>query len=332
MSNRLVKDNSLNCFQLVITSLAAQQGVDKEELWFQSGLYFDVINNKILLDYQYKTLEEQFGENITFNTFNFNNDKDCLKTLDEHLMNENSVAVNVDVFELEYSVFFQEEHEQHLIEVYDKVKDKYQIYDHYYHYYGEITEDELKKGVSSYLINFPEEELKIYSLTVNPGNQKLSMEQLLGIIQENYNVMLGNWEVKNKDLKGYIGICGLREVKKSLVHTINNTFDTKQELYNELSVWFNSINNMSNSRTNFYRTLKKYIPEYDVSFLLESSQSWSSLGNMLLKGFHTDSLSKMSDRIEKRIDKLIHCENNSLNNLKSIIESLDSNILKKSSQ
>lgn len=328
MSSSLIKDHSLNCFQTVITSLAVQQGISKEEIWYQCGLYFDIKDGiNFLLDPKYKTIHSQFKNDINFYSQDYALLDKCIESVDKLLVSHGPVALTVDAFELDYTVSYKNLNLDHFIEVYEKEGEAYKIFDHYYHFEGKITRENLVKAMESYQANFNNAILQLYFIKAKVNFKGLTQKEILLIVAENYNAMLGIRTIKNKDLKGYFGIQGLPPLKDRLLLTIRDGDNKEYEQFeDEIGHWFNSLKDFSNSRLNFYRLLEKHIPSHDTSFLITASHSWSSLSNMLLKGLHTNKLTQMYDRIEKKFNKIIQCEHDNLVKLNTLIVDLERNL------
>ncbi|MCK6259494.1 hypothetical protein LCY76_23260 [Fictibacillus sp. KIGAM418] len=129
---RIIKDNSLSCFQLAITSLAEQQGVHMDDMWYQAGFYFEDHGDKgFFMDSRYKPIEDQIL-NCYFVEYEFQNVEECMNQVNDYLEQGRSLAVTVDNYELKHSNGFHIYHHEHLLEINKRNGDTYFVTDHFF--------------------------------------------------------------------------------------------------------------------------------------------------------------------------------------------------------
>jgi hypothetical protein len=317
---RIIKDNTLNCFQLAISSLAEQQGTYMEDLWYQAGFYFEDLGDEgFLLDPRYKPIEQQILKGNSFEAHEFFEVQECLDQVHKYIAKGIPIALTVDNYELKHSNSFQIQHYPHLIEINSRHKNIYQVTDHFFHFQGEMTIEELFTSTHSYLEQY--KYLRINLFFAKEKNTRFSIDELVQIVRENYQIMSGQ-SILDVKLPGELGIDAFLSVTKKLLRCLNGD----GRYTDDLDHWFNAFKDVGNSRFNFYRLLHRYYPEMDFSFLNQASQNWISLGNMLIKAQYQNSWDKMNDRINRRLNKTISQEKENLLHLEKVLTLLSDSL------
>ncbi|SDN48950.1 hypothetical protein SAMN04488137_4665 [Fictibacillus solisalsi] len=312
---RIIKDNTLSCFQLAITSLAEQQGVQIDDIWYQAGFYFeDQGDDGFLIDSRYKPIEDQIL-NCYFEEHEFFDVGTCMDQVDYYLKQGNSLAVTVDNYELKHSNSYHNQHHEHLIEINKRMGEKYFVTDHFFHFQGEMTHEEIVSGVSSYLEQF--KSLKINLCFLKNNQVEYTTHDLIQIIQETCTIMSGE-KLFNVSLRGELGVNAFSIMTNKFLQCVNG--DGQDE--DEIDDWYNAFKEVGNSRYNFFRLLHRYYPTIDLSFITKASQNWISLGNMLLKAQYLNTWKAMNERIIKRFERTLSQEIENIHHLRNVLNSL----------
>ncbi|ATF15814.1 hypothetical protein A616_28845 [Brevibacillus brevis X23] len=306
METTLYKNNFQNCFQLVVSSMLSRQRVPVEYIWNQAGLYISDEQAKWYLTPYYWNLRS-YLKTIGIQYFESNVDDTTLilETIQEILSKRLSVGVMVDIFELPYSMYYQEYHDSHTVEIVGIDGTEFEIFDHYYRYQGKIELSQLCRAINSYFEHFPPDNYLLFYLDATNFSEMLIDTEL--IISNNMMVMKGNAirDYIDKKANQIVGLDAIPVLKNKVLSLLRlNEEDAEPHLDN----MFKDIKEISFSRYNFFIFLKKLTVVDFFEYLEEASQGWGVTANMILRAKVTGEYESMSLRISNRFDRLLEQE------------------------
>ncbi|MCK6259495.1 hypothetical protein LCY76_23265 [Fictibacillus sp. KIGAM418] len=180
-----------------------------------------------------------------------------------------------------------------------------------------MTKEEIVSGISSYLEQF--NTLKINLCFLKKNTVDYSTHDLIQIIQETCKIMSGE-KLFNASLRGKLGVNAFPSLTNKFLKFVNGDGQDNEEI----DAWYNAFREVGNSRYNFFRLLQRYYPTLDFSYITSASQNWISLGNIILKAKHLNSWKEMNERIIKRFRRTLSQEEENINHLRNLLDSLSS--------
>ncbi|MBG9941027.1 hypothetical protein ABE237_21475 [Brevibacillus formosus] len=300
MSYTLYRNNFQNCLELVVSSMLIRNNIPPYKIWNQAGLFFKELEEGWLLTPYYWSIKRYMIQNgIDYTEEYYKSVNDLISGLVNVVASGHSVGVLLDVFELPYSMYHQEYHDVHAIEIVQVQNHVFEIYDHYYHYHGHLEIEQLKKAINSYM-DFYEKEKTHYFYIKAQNNKFIRKDE---VILNNFSVMNGNHIkdlVEKASNGGYVGLSAAPYIKDTILQLLNYDKDEVEYSINDM---FKDLKEISFSRQNYYDFLNKISTVKFASDVQEASQSWAVTANMILLANVSGDQKGMIPRIVKRIDR-----------------------------
>ncbi|WEG19159.1 BtrH N-terminal domain-containing protein (plasmid) [Alkalihalophilus pseudofirmus] len=279
-------------------------------MWKKVGYHFKPNSDFVMSPYYLSLQDELKSYGFILNQKEFNDIQSFQEALLKCIEQEIIVGVSVDLYNLPYSVFYQDLHYEHDIEVISYHENTYVICDHYYNYFGEISSEDFMKAIEN---QAKQGSLRIYYIETYPDHVSQKSES---IIQRNIDALEGNISYSNYGEFSYIGIEAINEFKEQLINEFSKrtNLEEQDKLFNTI---YPSIKEMSFSRYHFKNYLektnksKKLVMQYH-----DVSQSWSILFQILLKGNVTRDYNKFLTRVNNSLSTIYQKEASALKYLK----------------
>lgn len=301
MNDSLYKNNFQNCLELVISAMLLKKNIDPCSIWNQSGLFYKELEEEWILTPYYWRIEPYLKSNgIDYSERHYTDETKLMTDVKEMMNLGISIGLMLDVHELPYSMYFQEYHDIHAIEMVKFDNDVFEIYDHYYHYHGTIDLYQLLKAIQSYR-DFFEKDM-IHFFYIDAQNKKLITPE--EIIMNNFSVMSGKAlkDLAEKASGGYVGLSAAPHIKNMVLQILefNHSNPDAEYLINDM---FKDLKELSFSRQNYYDFLNHTAKFEFASAVQEASQSWAVTANMVLLASVSGDYKGMMPRITKRLDR-----------------------------
>ncbi|MGA5691405.1 BtrH N-terminal domain-containing protein [Cytobacillus pseudoceanisediminis] len=328
LSFTLYQNNYHNCGRLATSAMLKRLNVPLNKIWGQSGLFYKVNESGFKISPYFRHIISEFENYGIFLTEErFTDFKECYKAIKRLIDSGKTVALETDIYELPYCIYYQDHHELHEIEIVDIVGDELIICDHYYHYYGPIKFLELEKNFNSCRDHITHATCKIYSFEVN--YELLYKNELFNfkrVIDENLKVMSGvpvgdliEESTKENNKEVYIGISAIEPIGKIIEKAV--------QMDKEAAAWqlyevYRELKETANSRYNFHVLLNSYsFPQVGSAFS-EISQDWSVAANLTTRSMVTENFENLYPRIKSRFEKVIRKEESVLKELDSLLKNI----------
>ncbi|AJY73314.1 hypothetical protein [Paenibacillus beijingensis] len=131
----------LNCFGLTVNAILTRALGSVDFLWNQAGMVSYNNKDTVVFSHLYREISNHLnkcGKILTYN-FKFSDQQELVKHMEEKLNCGHTLMVNADVYELPFSLCYQDKHINHYFEIIKIHGDKVYICDHYYKYAGEVS-------------------------------------------------------------------------------------------------------------------------------------------------------------------------------------------------
>ncbi|KYD04432.1 hypothetical protein B4102_3278 [Heyndrickxia sporothermodurans] len=310
-----------NCKNLLITAAIKRKGYSIEGLWKKVGFHFDPYSDFIITPY-YLSLEDELNSyGFSLNTYYYKDANEFYDALHNYINNQIIVGVGLDLYELPYSMYYNEEHQNHAVEVIGYEEGNFIVLDHYYNYFGNIPEAAFDKAIKSNLEN-NQQSLQIYFINDNVKENRT--ENTKEIINENILALEGKRKYINQSDTSITGISGILNFKNRLINEFSRvpSSEQKDEIH---ELVYPVIKEISYSRYHFKTFIGLLGDEYLSEKLHDISQNWSVLGHLLLKANLSKNYDKMLTRIDNKLEDLYEKENNAVELLQQFMASQKAN-------
>lgn len=283
--SKIIRNNYQNCYQLLISSLFSDIGINEKMCWYISKPFYDIKNKRIYsFDYDnimYKYIWKEY-DSILLNKKKDSNITSFIDTILEKLHNHN-IGIFLDIFHLPYSIYHQKIHSLHAIQINKGIyQDEFNIIDHYYNFEGIISREALENSLISNNNKF-----KYFYLSKNNQGTKsgISLEEKIKLnytdkleysleeikvriyeIIQIMNIIERQDEIKNlyEDLKNLAGsekmLANFCAEANKMTHT---DFSLLSSMYEKNSQKINLLANiiMKNAMKNSHNYVNEYITQ-----------------------------------------------------------------------
>jgi hypothetical protein len=287
------RQSGYNCRHLTInTILNFFEYPCTSSIWKQCGLNYIKKNGDIIgeLFSNYLDWTEEISWLSGLNIVQINNDDDLLfiSSLKNILIDGYPIILNVDLFFMENSIYYEQKHAFHYITLIEIIDEECLILDDTYNFKGKISINSLLRCVKS-------EEFNIFNngyYLVQNHIKILDKKDLSEIIQLNVNHLKGNAQ--------HTGIISVEIFNNELKLIDKNQYSYKlcQDIYTSLS----RISSSRFAYSNFlfgFNNLHDDVRELAETYF-ELSQKWQVGANMILKG----TVKNREDYFQRMINKL----------------------------
>ncbi|MBE7105793.1 BtrH N-terminal domain-containing protein [Bacillus mycoides] len=305
-----------NCLTMTVTGVIHEE-VEIEGLWFLSQLYtIKRPDNSVRFIPRMSFFNEEISEfsNLVPEHKTFSNFNDYRESLDSTLDKGIQVIAPVDTFFLPYSSRYQVQHNFHWMEIWKKEESNYKLIDHYYHFVGDLSEEDLQKAVEGSKELLQPSSYQYYSLSTK-NYKSFAKQSYQKSININLTSLLSTDQVglpvsyKIFD-ESYIFSQGL-DVFKDIYHKLNSiNQDMDEELRQAtLEELYEDFNELGNSRYVFGEFLEKYDTSKEtttlVQILTDLAQEYKICANLALRNVvRNDHFSqKVFDRVSQLKEK-----------------------------
>lgn len=314
-----------NCLTVTVTGVVHQE-VETEGMWFLSQLYsIKLPDNQMRFAPKIKFFNDEVSEFSTLKVDHHTSiDYQSFKnSLDTTLEKSVPVIVPIDTFYLPYSPKYQIEHNFHWAEVFYKEDKTYKIIDHFYHFIGDINEDDFKNAVEGCKEILTLSPYQYYSLNTQ-DYKSLASENYEQAIHINLNSFFSKEEV-GKTVPYTIfddsfivsqGLDVFTDLRSALESISKDPDEKVREKH--LTGIYDDLYEVGNSRYLFSEFLEKYDTNGKTSrlqkVLIESAQEYRicanlALRNVVRKEYYSqkilDRLSKLQEKEEEYVKALL---------------------------
>ncbi|MDQ0272969.1 BtrH N-terminal domain-containing protein [Cytobacillus purgationiresistens] len=305
MEFTIYKNKYHNCRNATISAMLKRLGVKLDYLWYQAGLYYKELPEKLVFSPYYRELPADFKQNhgINYNEEFVVDVNEFTQKLIHLVKSGHHTAIMVDIFHLPYSFYYNQNHDFHDIEVIEIRQDKAIICDHYYQYYGELSIADIRKAINSTKENFGFHECILYYFTLNDySKNEYNSNDLLKVVKDNKYALLGE---KKDDFSYFYGvedsITGIQTLP-IIYNKILSIFKLPQNEANLLlSEIYKEFKDISNSRYNLYIYLKNFSKDTLSKHFFELSQKWGITANLILRASLSQDITSLKDKVLKYI-------------------------------
>lgn len=299
-----------NCKNLFITAAIKRKGYQVEGLWKRIGFHFNPHSNFVVTPY-YMALEKELNDyGFSLRTHTYGTVENLISCLNEYLANNLIVGIGLDLNELPYSIYYNEGHQMHAVEILGFENGEYIVCDHFYNYLGEVSKDILVDSLKSVLMAV-KQPLNIYQLVEFEEVKSVSVHK---IVSDNIQALEGHFQYHKQTNNSYVGIEGINEFKNQLISKFRelSSDEDRDEVF---EIVYPLIKELSHSRYHFKSYIKMQNEEKLAQQIHDASQNWAVLAHLLLKANVSQSYERMLDRIESKFNYIYKKE-------KAIVESL----------
>lgn len=287
------RQSGYNCRHLTInTILNFFEYPYTSSIWKQCGLNYVRKNGDIIgeLSPNYLDWTEEISWLSGLDLVQISNEDDLLfiSTLQNILIEGYPIILNVDLFYMENSIYYEQKHAYHYITLIEIIDEECLILDDTYNFKGKISISSLLKCVKS-------ENFNIYNngyYIVQNYIKNLDKEDLYEIIKLNVTHLKGNAQ--------HTGIISVGIFNKELKSIDKSQYS--YELYQDI---YTSLSRISSSRFAYSNFLSGFNNLHDdvgelAETYFELSQKWQVGANMVLKG----TVKNSEDYFQRMINKL----------------------------
>lgn len=308
-----------NCRSITLSAMLLRLGVPIGYVWHQAGLfYLGEGQEQVKIDPYYQDItENDHGvkwELEHYNDLNTHNERIC-----DLLEAGHTLALAVDIYDLPYSMYCGHHHQSHTVEIMKKEDGHFTLADHFYHYFGPIEVDALKKAVDAYCMHIHQGPYDLLYAEAVEVPKCYTTNDLLRALDDNCSVMQGErlYDLRDMSLSMKVGM----EAITAIIHRAETLMQLDVAAVEEdLDDLFSALKEIANSRHLFHEYLKLFHQEELANELHETSQNWIVASHMLLRGKALGDLPAMLPRAMKRLLRVQEKEQQNLQHMRALLQ------------
>lgn len=318
-----------NCRNMTISAMVMRLGATLEYLFGQAGLFYKEEKNGVFITPYYRSLESEFARShgIFFHEDKITDANQFITHLRRLVEKKHTVAVMLDIYELPYSIYYRDNHDYHDIEIVALEEERFVICDHHFQYYGVVDADVIQKASLSLVHHLGIDACTSYYFT-RPRDYTYHRDDFIRVLSENCQAMKGKAidYLVQEAAGAYIGLQALEPMKIRITEFLTRNDQRQAAFLYEL---YKMVKEISHSRHHFHLFLKAFDQEEIAFDFLEAAQHWAVITNLLMRAYITGGYNDVTDRVERRFDKLIEKEMQNLDNMARLLAALTSDSNKK---
>lgn len=296
-----------NCKRLILTAMLLRDGINESIMWNKIGFHFNEYFDKYVYPYPITIEEELKSLGYDYKHLSLYSYNDFESKISKILKSNKTVAIYVDIFELNYTIYFKKQHHKHSVEIWKVDEENYYIYDHYYQFEGSISKESLKSAVYS----LDSQKFTLFFLN------KTKHFPDSNVLKFNSKSLSGDLSYSCQNKYSIVGIFGIKDFINKILNDFSN-----EELYLKNQYFKNYypvLKELSYSRYHFSKYLEYEGFEEISDVYLDVSQNWSIVANILLIGNVSQNYKKILPRITRILESTFQKEKLALELLNSII-------------
>ncbi|WP_134683025.1 BtrH N-terminal domain-containing protein [Brevibacillus migulae] len=310
-----------NCRNMTVSAMVKRLGISLDYIWGQAGLSFKEEHQDITITPYYRSMESDFSQShgIVTHEDNIADSYEFLHHLIGLVQANHTVAVMVDVFEMPYCIYYQLHHEIHDVEIVGMDGKHFVICDHYYHYYGTIEIEQIRKAASASIDQLGFESCTAYYFTISRTSHFTYSEMdFTRVAAENYHVMSGKpiGFLKEQTRGLHIGLFALAPMKQRITEFlyVNDQTDPGY-LYN----LYKMVKEVCNSRHHFHVFLQAFDQKELAFDYRVAAQHWGVIANLMVRAYLSKNYIGMAPRVELRFRKATEKETENTEKLQAML-------------
>lgn len=304
--------NYHSCTNIIITAMLKRLGVNTELIWSQAGMvYWPEKDGLSIMEPYYLPIADQLRlyHGVQWVESTAESGEILCEQVDEILRTGVTVGVIADVYELSYlPVLKGQIHDMHMLEVIRDAGEHYEICDHYYRYVGRIAKKDLIRATNSYRTLYQNYQ-ELFCFYITRGEKVEQAEQDFNY----YTPILMNAMVMNGDTSA-IPVKERASYGLDTFLVFRGELEQHAELVSKdwLNLMYKMIREMSYSRYHYHVFLNLCGLREVAETVLESSQQWMVLGNLVARGLLREEMRPLVPRMNIRLERIAGHEEQSL--------------------